>query len=97
MGSTFHQLCPRYSVILTPTAPTAIRLWETFTFFYHLTFQCVLYLNLPEQIFQMALLLHKENNCAKLFWNPCINVQAMAQTNPDGRMHKERTYTELKL
>ena len=32
MGSAFHQLCPRYSGSLTPTAPTAIRLWETFTF-----------------------------------------------------------------
>ena len=36
--------------------------------------------NLPEQMFQMALLLLKENNCAKLFWNPCINVQVMAQS-----------------
>ena len=34
MGSAFHQLCPRYSGTLTPTAPTAIRLWDTFTFFY---------------------------------------------------------------
>ena len=33
MGSAFHQLCPRYSGTLTPTAPTAIRLWETFTVF----------------------------------------------------------------
>ena len=32
MGSAFHQLCLRYSGTLTPTAPTAIRLWETFTF-----------------------------------------------------------------
>ena len=32
MGSAFHQLCPRYSGTLTPTAPTAIRLWEIFTF-----------------------------------------------------------------
>ena len=32
MGSAFHQLCPRYSGTLTPTAPTAIRLWETFIF-----------------------------------------------------------------
>ena len=32
MGSAFHQLCPRYSGTLTPTAPTAIRLWDTFTF-----------------------------------------------------------------
>ena len=31
MGSAFHQLCPRYSGTLT-TAPTAIRLWDTFTF-----------------------------------------------------------------
>ena len=31
-GSAFHQLCPRYSGTLTPTAPTAIRLWDTFTF-----------------------------------------------------------------
>ena len=34
MGSAFHQLCPRYSGTLTPTAPTAIRLWDTFTFTY---------------------------------------------------------------
>ena len=34
MGSAFHQLCPRYSGTLTPTAPTAIRLWDTFTFLY---------------------------------------------------------------
>ena len=31
MGSAFHQLCPRYSGTLTPTAPKAIKLWETFT------------------------------------------------------------------
>ena len=35
--------------------------------------------NIPDQIFQMALLLVKENKCAKLFWNPCINVHLMAQ------------------
>ena len=34
MGVAFHQLCPRYSGTLTPTAPTDVRLWETFTFFY---------------------------------------------------------------
>ena len=32
MGYAFHQLCLRYSGALTPTAPTAIRLWETLTF-----------------------------------------------------------------
>ena len=31
-------------------------------------------------MFQMALLLFKENNCAMLFWNPCINVEVMART-----------------
>ena len=30
--------------------------------------------NLPEQMFQM-------NNCAKLFLNPCINVELMARTS----------------
>ena len=33
MGSAFHQLCPRYSGTLSPTAPTAIRQWETFPFY----------------------------------------------------------------
>ena len=36
MGSAFHQLCPRYSGTLTPTAPTAIKLWDTFTVFFSL-------------------------------------------------------------
>ena len=35
--------------------------------------------NLPEKMFQMALFLLKGNNCAILFWNPCINVQVMAR------------------
>ena len=32
MGSAFHQVCPRYSGTLIPAAPTANRLWETFTY-----------------------------------------------------------------
>ena len=36
MGSAFHQLCPKYSGTLTPTAPTVIRLWEAFTFTFSL-------------------------------------------------------------
>ena len=32
MGSAFYQMYTRYSGTLTPRAPTAIRLWETFTF-----------------------------------------------------------------
>ena len=35
--------------------------------------------NLPEKMFQKALLLLKENNCAKLFWNQCNNVEVMAR------------------
>ena len=38
-------------------------------------------------MFQMALLLLKDNNCAKLFCNLCINVEVMAWTNPDGCTH----------
>ena len=45
---------------------------------------CDLDLQLPKKMFQMALLLLKGNNCAKLFWNPCVIVQVMVQTNPDG-------------
>ena len=33
MGSAFYQLCLRYSGTLTPTAYTAVMLWETFSFF----------------------------------------------------------------
>ena len=35
-----------------------------------------------EQMFQMTLLLFKENTCAKLFCNPCIYVGVMAQFAP---------------
>ena len=38
MSSAFNKLCPSYRGNLTPTAPTAIRLWEAFTVtFYRLT------------------------------------------------------------
>ena len=33
MGSAFHLLCSRYSGTPSPTVPTAIRLWETFTLY----------------------------------------------------------------
>ena len=36
--------------------------------------------NQPEQMFQMELSLLTDNNCAKLFWNPCINVQVIARS-----------------
>ena len=41
--------------------------------------------DLPEWHFQMELL-HMKNNCAKLFWNPVIEL--LFKTNPDGQMHK---------
>ena len=37
--------------------------------------------NVPEKMFQMALFLFEDKNCAILFWNPCINVQVMARTS----------------
>ena len=37
--------------------------------------------NLHEKMFQMALFHLKDNNCEKLFWNSCINVQVMARTS----------------
>ena len=48
--------------------------------------------SLPEQRFQKALLLLDDNNCAKLFWNLCKNIQVMAQTNLDRHMHNTRTH-----
>ena len=33
------------------------------------------------QILKMALLLFKENKCAKLFSNTCLNTEEMAQTS----------------
>ena len=40
----------------------------------------ILTFKVPEQMFQITLLLIKED-CAKLFWNQCINVQVMAPTS----------------
>ena len=34
MSSAFHQLCPKHSVALTPTAPKVIGLWEPLPFNY---------------------------------------------------------------
>ena len=47
--------------------------------------------NLPEHMFQMALLLLKDTNCAKLFWNPCTNVEGMTRTKPDRCSHNACT------
>ena len=50
-------------------------------FFFHLTLKCYLDLQPTQTNFQMALILLKENTCAKLFRNPCINVGVMDQTS----------------
>ena len=47
----------------------------------YLTFKCDLDLQSTYTDVWMALLLLEDNNCAKLFWNPCINVPVMAQTS----------------
>ena len=49
-----------------------LNLWPFYHFFWPSS--VTLTFNIPEHMFQMALLLLRENNCAKLFWNPCINV-----------------------
>ena len=36
-------------------------------------------INLPEQMFQTALLFFENDNCTKLVWNTCINLQLMAR------------------
>ena len=43
------------------------------------------------KMFQRTPLLLKGNNCAKLFWNPCINIQVVVRTNPDGCRDIHRT------
>ena len=48
------------------------------------------------KMFHIALLLLKSNKCAKLLWNPCIIIQVMVRTNPDG-CTDVRTCTEQKL
>ena len=53
--------------------------------------------NIPEQMVQMALLLIKEKNCAKLFCTTCIYIEVMAWTNPEGGTHAQCSYTKLKL
>ena len=57
----------------TSYGPDKLNLWP----FYHLTFKC----NLDLQPTWTALLLLEDSNCARLFWNPCTNVQLMARTS----------------
>ena len=62
----------------TSYGPDKLNIWP----FWPLFDLCDFDFNLPEKKkFQMALLLLEDNNCAKLFWNPCINVQVMARTS----------------
>ena len=47
LSSAFRQLCPKYSGTLTPTASTAIRVWEIFTFLTRNAAYFLAWLNLP--------------------------------------------------
>ena len=47
----------------------------------YLTPVTLIYIYLPEKMFQLTFFLFEDNNCAKLFWNPYINVQVMARTS----------------
>ena len=58
MGFAFHQLCLRYSGTLTPTAPKANRLWETFTF-----------LNLAQNFISLAQFNPIALKAAKTLWS----------------------------
>ena len=57
--------------------PDKLNVWP----FYYFTFKCDLDLQRTWTKFQMALELLKKNICAKLFWNPCTNVEVMARTS----------------
>ena len=61
--------------------PVMARTSSIYDHFYLYLCPVTLTFNLPENMFQIALLLSEDNNCAKLFWNPCINVQVMARTS----------------
>ena len=66
MNFAFHQLCPRYSRTLTPTAPTAIRLWETFTFLIYV--QIAIAKSKLNQIVLMHQVVIFQNSCLR-----CVN------------------------
>ena len=72
--------------------PDKLILWP----FHHLTSSVTLTFNLPKQMFQVALLLLKENNCAKLVWNPCTNVQGMTRTSLDRHRHIQCMHASLR-
>ena len=81
MGSAFHQLCPRYSGTLTLTAPTAIRLWETFTFFNNTT-------NFPQRYGPLEFLMKRisfllcitrtPSDLTLLNKNTCLNCKSLS-------------------
>ena len=59
----------------TSYGPDKLNIWP----FWPLFDPCDLDLQPTRTFFQVALFLLEGNNCAKLFWNPCINVQVMAR------------------
>ena len=76
-GFVFHQLCPRYSGTLTPTAPMANRLWETFTFtFYYLrtvSMHAVFFhKTLSKDIKSLLEVVQKNTACSIKHFNICL-------------------------
>ena len=70
-------------LFLNPCISLQIIVWTSSIYDHFLIWpsKVTLTFNLPEQMFQTEHLLLKDNNYAKLFWNPWINVQLMAWTS----------------
>ena len=93
-GSNCAKLSQNLCINVQVMARTSsIHVYDHFDLYWPLWLRPSTYL---KKRFQMALLLLKGNNCAKLFWNPCIIENVMVRTNPDG-CTDAHTYTEQKL
>ena len=81
------QKCTRYG-------PEKLNLWP----FYRLTFKCDLDRQPTPTNVSMTLLLLKEN-CAKLFWNPCIYMYKLwpGQIRTHARTHNARTHNARRI
>ena len=58
MDSAFHQQCPKYSGSLTPTAPMAVRLWETFYFYLDIIYSVIIAVDKREYLMIVFLISH---------------------------------------
>ena len=72
-----RQISLKYMHKCRSYGPDMLNLWP----FYNLTFKCDLDLQPTWTNVSNGTSNHQDNNCAKLFWNLCINVEVMAQTS----------------